>query len=68
MNTTRCTTCGQKLPEWDDLPAAIESAMTLPDIPPGLRPMLIQTVNELRMLWDVAQQHGYKKRVGGEPR
>lgn len=61
MDSTRCHECGQKLPTWDDLPAAIEEALKAPDIPHGLRPMLMQAVVELRMWQALGQQHGFTK-------
>jgi hypothetical protein len=45
-----CEYCGQILPEWTDIAAAIEQALKSHEIPNGLRPMLIQAMREIRDL------------------
>jgi hypothetical protein len=48
---TYCRTCGQKLPEWIDIADALEETLRdAGNIPPGLRPMLLQAISELREL------------------
>lgn len=42
-----CKRCGQRLPEWTDIAAALECALET-EIPDGLRPMLLQAIYELR--------------------
>jgi hypothetical protein len=62
MDATRCHECGQELPTWDDLPAAIEEVLKAPDIPHGLRPMLMQAMTEIRMLYELGRQHGFVRK------
>ena len=47
-----CGLCGQMLPRWDDIAAALDEALHIWDIPKGLRPMIIQAVTEIREMRD----------------
>lgn len=45
-----CDHCGQMLPRWDDVAAALEDALRTWEVPNGLRPMIIQAITEIRDL------------------
>jgi hypothetical protein len=47
---SNCEHCGQMLPRWDDVAAALEEGLRTWEIPNGLRPMIIQAIDELRDL------------------
>jgi hypothetical protein len=56
-----CEHCGQALPTWDDLPAAIAEALESTAVPNGLRPMLIQAATEIRNLEAALKQVGVRR-------
>lgn len=46
----KCDKCGSMMHSWDDLASAFEIALNAPDIsiPNGMRPMILQAIDDLR--------------------